>query len=182
MKRLLINFSSGRIVLILFILTNLVYVLMVGYTIPQTLLHVPDMKLPDMMPGGYDPGYIQQLFTELGESGRKYYLNTQLPVDMIYPGLFALCYSLLLVYLLKKLRRQDTLLFLGAYLPLIAGAADYAENIGFIRLLKQFPHINETTVQLSSIFSVIKSVSTSIYFVLLLLALLWLLVVWIRKK
>ena len=57
-------------------------------------------------------------------------------------------------------------------LPVIAGIADYLENIGIISMLNNYPDITETAVQTTSIFSVIKSISTSIYFITLIALLL----------
>jgi hypothetical protein len=48
------------------------------------------MRLLDMMPTGYDFNYIVKLFSALDENGRKTYLTSQIPVDMIYPLLFGI--------------------------------------------------------------------------------------------
>lgn len=45
---------SGKKVLGLFILTNLVYAYMLMVTIPKTMAFANGMKLLDMMPAGYD--------------------------------------------------------------------------------------------------------------------------------
>ena len=97
--------NSGKKILGLFILTNLVYVFMLTITIPKTMGFSKGMKLLDMMPIGYDLNYVSELFSSLGEIGRKTYLTYQIPVDMIYPLLFGLTYSLLLAYSLKKLNK-----------------------------------------------------------------------------
>jgi hypothetical protein len=88
--------NSGKKVLSLFILTNVVYVYMLKVTIPKTMEFSNGMKLLDMMPTGYNQSYVHELFRVLGENGRKMYLTNQIPVDMIYPLLFGLTYSLLL--------------------------------------------------------------------------------------
>ena len=108
MKRLIkfINSNiSGKKVLGLFILTNVVYVFMLFVTIPKTMGFSNGMKLLDMMPTGYDLNYVSELFNALGKIGRETYLTNQIPVDMIYPLLFGLTYSLLLAYSLKKLNK-----------------------------------------------------------------------------
>ena len=99
--------SSGKKVLWLFILTNLVYTLMLTVTIPKTMDFANGMKLLDMMPMGYDLNYVSELFASLGENGRSTYLTNQIPVDMIYPLLFGLTYCLLLDYLLLQLLILD---------------------------------------------------------------------------
>ena len=175
MKRLikLINKNnSGRIVLGLFILTNIVYILMLTITIPNTMIFSNGLKILDMMPLGYDLNYVHDLFSALGNNGRAYYLNKQLVLDMIYPMLFALSYSLILLYFLKKLNKLNTSLKYLSLLPGIAGFADYLENLGIILMLKSYPELNETAVYTTNIFTVIKSISTTIFFITLIVILI----------
>ena len=155
--------TSGKKVLGLFILTNLVYTFMLTVTIPKTMEFSDGMKLLDMMPSGYDLNYVSELFTFLGENGRLIYLTNQIPVDMIYPLLFGLTYCLLLGYFLKKLNKLNSPYSYLCLLPLIAGIADYLENIGIITMLKNYPELKGTVVYTTNIFSVIKSISTSIF-------------------
>lgn len=163
---------SGKKVLGLFILTNLVYTLMLTVTIPKTMEFSNGMKLLDMMPTGYDLNYVSELFASLGETGRSLYLTNQLPVDMVYPLLFGLSYCLLLGYFLKKLNKLYSPYSYLCLLPILAGIADYLENIGIITMLTNYPELNETTVYTTNMFSVIKSISTSIFFIALIVVLL----------
>ena len=163
------NHASGKKVLILFLLTNIIYVFMLTLTIPAIMAYSGDMKLLDMMPLGYDSEYIKTLFNTLGANGRNINLSRQIPADMIYPFLFAISYCLVLGYFLKILSRLNSLYFLFCLLPLIAGVADYMENIGIIAMLISYPGLSETTMTLTSIFTVIKSMATSIYFVVLII-------------
>ncbi|SNR39108.1 hypothetical protein SAMN06265371_102227 [Lutibacter agarilyticus] len=173
---------SGKKVLGLFILTNVVYAIMLSVTIPKIMGFSKGMKLLDMMPIGYDFNYVNQLFRTLGENGRKTYLTSQIPADMVYPLLFGISYCLLIAYFLKKLNKINTSYIYLCFLPVIAGIADYLENIGIIIMLKSFPEITETTVNVTSLFSVIKSISTSIFFMILLVILIFLGVKLIKKK
>ncbi|NNL15896.1 MAG: hypothetical protein HKO81_04560 [Flavobacteriaceae bacterium] len=163
---------SGKKVLGLFILTNLVYTFMLTVTIPKTMEFSNGMKLLDMMPTGYDLNYVSELFTSLGENGRLTYLTNQIPVDMIYPLLFGLSYCLLLGYFLKKLNKLNSPYNYLCVIPIIAGIADYLENIGIITMLKNYPELKETAVYTTNIFSVIKSISTSIFFIALIVILI----------
>ncbi len=163
---------SGKKVLVLFILTNIVYVFMLTVTIPRTMDFSNGMALLDMMPTGYDLNYVSELFNALGEEGRQTYLTNQIPVDMLYPFLFGLSYSLLLAYFLKKLNKLKTPFTYLCLLPIVAGIADYAENFGIIRLLNSYPDLTETAVKTTSTFSLIKSISTTVFFIVLLIVLL----------
>ncbi len=164
--------SSGKIVLVLFILTNAVYVFMLTVTIPNTMHYSNGIQLLDMMPMGYDVSYVNKLFKALGETGRETYLTTQLPVDMVYPLLFGLTYSLLLAYFLKKLNKLNTSSIFLCLLPVLAGIADYVENVGIIILLQNYPLLTETAIKTTSFFSVVKSISTSLFFISLIVILL----------
>ncbi|TMM53725.1 hypothetical protein FEE95_17660 [Maribacter algarum] len=163
---------SGKKVLALFVLTNIFYVFMLTVTIPQTMNFSNGMALLDMMPTGYDLGYVSELFSSLGEEGRNTYLTNQVPVDMLYPFLFGFSYSLLLAYFLKKLGKLKTPFTYLCLLPIIAGIADYAENFGIINLLKSYPDLTETAVKTTSAFSLVKSISTSAFFIVLILVLM----------
>jgi len=163
---------SGKMVLGLFILTNLVYTFMLTVTIPKTMEFSNGMQLLDMMPTGYDLNYVNELFTSLGEIGRSTYITNQIPVDMIYPLLFGLSYCLLLGYFLKKLNKLNSNYIYLCVIPINAGIADYLENIGIIIMLKNYPELKETAVYTTSIFSVIKSITTSMFFIVLIVILI----------
>ncbi len=180
--RILEKNLSGKKVLGLFILTNLVYLFMLLVTIPKTMGFANRMKLLDMLPMGYSHDYANKLFNTLGEDGREIYLTNQIPVDMIYPLLFGLTYSLLLAYFLKKLNKLKSPLTYLSLLPIIAGIADYLENIGIITMLKSYPDLAETTVIVTNTFSVIKSTTTSIFFIVLVVILVVLGIRSVKKK
>ncbi|MFT5640399.1 MAG: hypothetical protein ACI9A7_000496 [Cyclobacteriaceae bacterium] len=174
MKRLIKNIEqniSGKKVLGLFVLTNIVYIFMLTVTIPRTMNFSNGMKLLDMMPTGYDLNYVSELFNSLGKIGRGTYLTNQIPVDMIYPLLFALTYCMLLGYFLKKIDKLNAPFAYLCLLPIIAGIADYLENFGIITLLKSHPDLTEIAVKTTSTFSLIKSISTSVFFISLMIVL-----------
>ncbi|WP_298879635.1 hypothetical protein [uncultured Polaribacter sp.] len=173
---------SGKKVLGLFILTNIVYTFMLTVTIPKTMGFSNGMKLLDMMPTGYSFNYVSDLFNSLGENGRLTYLTNQIPVDMIYPLLFGLSYCLLLGYFLKKLNKLNSPYNYLCLIPIIAGIADYLENIGIITMLKNYPELKEITVYTTNIFSVIKSISTSIFFITLIVVLITIGIKVIKQK
>jgi hypothetical protein len=173
---------SGKKVFGLFVLTNVVYVLMLTVTIPRTMSLSNELKLLDMMPTGYDMNYVRELFDSLGEIGRETYLTNQIPLDMIYPLLFGLSYCLLLAYFLKKLRKFKSPYIYLCLLPIIAGIADYLENFGIIIMLKSYPKLTQEMVSATCLFSVTKSISTSIFFVILIIILILLGIKAINRK
>ena len=168
LKAIIDRNSQGKKVLALFILTNVIYLIMVVVTIPQVSEYANGMKLLDMMPMGYDLPYVNTLFDTLGTQGRDAYLYRQLPLDMVYPGLFGIGYCLVLAYFLKKMKKFDTKLFFLCLLPLFAGLADYLENFGIINLLTHYPNLTSDMVSTTEFFSILKSGMTTVYFLILL--------------
>ena len=83
--RKLEKYASGRTVLILFIVTMVVYLWIVVFSIPAVLEASPDMVLFDVSPMGYSHEYANELLESIGEDGRRKYMLQQLPVDLIYP-------------------------------------------------------------------------------------------------
>jgi len=173
---------SGKKVLFLFILTNLIYILMLTITIPKVVAYANGKRLLDMMPTGYDLDYVKALFNALGPQGRDTYIYRQLPVDMVYPLLFGVSYCLVFAYFLKKLKKFHSKLFYFCLLPLFAGVADYLENIGILNLLANYPNLTSDMVRTVSVFSLAKSVITTLYFMILLVALIFLGIKTWRKR
>ncbi len=172
----------GKRVLFIFLLSTLVYIFMISVTIPHVTHYAQGMLLLDMMPMGYDFEYVQALFNSLGKSGRQAYLYRQIPVDMVYPFLFAYSYSLVLAYFLKKLNKLEGPFFYFCLLPFIAGLADYAENFGVVVLLTNHPDFSILSVTITRIFSLIKSCITTIFFLVLIWILILVAFKFINKK
>ncbi|BDS12668.1 hypothetical protein [Aureispira anguillae] len=168
----LIQKLSGKQILLLFIITNLVYAFMLLVTIPKTLAFSEGIKILDMMPMGYDAAYIHTLLETLGEKGRSVYLYQQVPVDLIYPFLFGFCYSALIIYWLKQLNLFQSSFRWLSYLPMLAGAFDYCENVGIITLLSSYPDLSMTVMSITNIATIVKSITTVISFFALILLLI----------
>jgi len=154
----------GKKILLLFLFTNLIYAFMLIITIPKAMAFSGGLKLLDMMPTGYDSDYVITLFEALGDTGRFVYLYNQIPIDMVYPLLFGVSYCLILAYFLKKLNKMESSLFYLCLLPLIAGLFDYFENIGIITMLINYPNNSQILMKLTNLFTVIKSITTTVYF------------------
>ena len=172
-KGFLLKNSRGKKVLFLFVLTNIVYMAMLMVTIPKVIGHTDGLRILDMMPMGYDLEYVKQLFETLGPEGRNSYLFYQLPLDMVYPFLFGWSYCLLLAYFLRKLNKLHCPLIYCCLLPVLAAIADYAENMGILNLLVDYPEISDTAVIVTSMSTLLKSVTTTVYFLVLISIFIW---------
>ncbi len=172
LTRIIEKHLKGKKILLLFLFTNIVYAFMLLVTIPKVMTFSNGMKLLDMLPMGYSNEYVHNLFNALGEQGRYFYLNYQIPVDMIYPGLFAISYCLILAYFLNKLNRLKSLFTYLCLLPIIAGFFDYMENLGISAMLVSYPEYSQNLVKATNIFTIFKSISTTLYFIVLLVLLI----------
>jgi hypothetical protein len=169
------GFATGKIVLGFFIPAVSIYLLMMLYTIPQVMQYAPEMKLFDMSPTGYSFVYANDLLKALGVEGRGAYLYLQLPVDFIYPGLFAVSCCLLLTWLFSKSINANSKMFYLCFVPVLAGLFDYFENICIVNMLISYPDITQTHVSTSSGFTILKSALTTAFFIVLMLGVVLLL-------
>ena len=151
-----------------FLPATAVYLAMLFYTIPIVEGYANGLRIFDLSPGGYSYDHTIELLGSLGESGRHAYLYRQLPLDFVYPGLFAISCSLLLSWLLLKNRPADSPFFYFCLIPVIAGCFDYIENIFIVRLIVDFPDVSGWLVKFSSCATVIKSLATTLFFVVLI--------------
>jgi hypothetical protein len=170
MRAFVTKYSGGKTVLAFFVLANLLYLLMLFLTIPQVMVYARGMKLFDMMPTGYDPGYATAFLDTLGPAGRSVYLTHQLPVDLLYPLFSALAYCLLMAWLFKKLNLFEKPVFYLCLLPLVAGLFDYLENFGIITMILKYPEVSPVLVSTVSGFTLIKSMLSALFFIILILA------------
>lgn len=151
-------------------------------TIPYVMSYSGGMILPDMMPTGYSAEYVRDLLNTLGEKGRDAYLYIQIPLDMIYPFLFGITYSLLLAYILNKSGKSENVLFYFCYIPLFAGLFDYLENAGIIYMLLSYPENSILISQITNVLTVLKSSFTTAYFIVLIISVIAMLLKYIYAK
>ena len=167
----LINFlkkwASGKVLLGLLVVTMIVYLTMLLYSIPAVESFAPGKVLFDLSPTGYSYDTAISLLEALGPEGRAVYLRLQLPIDFIYPGLFAITYSLLLTLVFGKAYTPKSKMFYLAPIPFFGGLFDYLENISIIQMIKLYPNVSDELVRVSSSFTVLKSGITTIFFILL---------------
>lgn len=172
MRNLISRNIDGKKVLFLFVLTNIIYLVMILITIPKVVAFSGGMKILDMLPAGYNVEYVNSLLNTLGENGRHAYLYRQIPVDMVYPFFFGVSNCLLMAYLLNKLGKLNGRIFFFCFIPLLGGLFDYCENTGIILILKSYPNNSVLLSEVTNVFSVLKSSFTTIYFIVLIVLLI----------
>ncbi len=165
------KWATGKVVLGLFVVTMSVYLTMLFYTLPIVESHAPGKALFDLSPGGYSYDYALSLLQTLGTAGRHSYLTIQMPLDLIYPGLFAISNTLLIVWLFEKGFETSSRILYLAFIPFFGGLFDYLENIGIILMLQAFPEVSPSLVKIASAFTILKSGFTTAFFILLFVGL-----------
>ena len=173
--------SSGRAVLILFVLTNVVYGTILGYSIPLVLSFSPESILFDMSPAGYSYAEAIELLKSLGPDGRNAYLTIQIPIDLVYPAMFGVSYALMITWILKQGLPKHSRLHWLAFVPVFAGLFDYLENASIVAMLYAFPDVSENLVTIASSFTIAKSGLTTLFFLVLLVSLVYL-AIWRLKR
>jgi len=173
------TWATGRVVLGLFFITNAVYLVMLLGTIPPVQSFAPSLPLFDLSPAGYSYEQSMTLLEALGAEGRRVYLFPQLALDFVYPGLFAISYSLTLMWVYRKRVRPESAFFYVTLLPVAAGFCDYAENILIIQMIRTYPMVSENLVSAASTFTLLKSMLTTVSLLLLIFGFVYLL---IRRK
>lgn len=175
MKKLINYFlqkSTKKELIFWFVTTYLLYFYMILFPIPQLKILAGGMKIPDMMPTGYDPAYLYTLLVTLGEKGRNLYLFKQIPFDMIYPFLYGFSFTLLLAYIYNLLFTKQTILRFVCLIPFVASIFDYAENITIANLIYNFPYFSISNALMANTFTILKSSFTIVSFLLVFMGVL----------
>lgn len=98
-----------------------------------------------------------EMLDMMGEVGRQFYLFRIIPQDFIFPLAYGIAFSLIILYLIHKIMPKNEPALGIAYIPLTAMIFDFLENICVINILIQYPKQLAGVVQISNLFTVIKS-------------------------
>ena len=123
--------ATGKNILILlavFLLANFVVVPLV----------YPKFQTLDMM-NGYTPAQANQLIASYGQQGRQSYAVVEATLDLAYPFVSGMLFSLLILYSFQRgFPNQRWAQFL-ALLPFAVMLSDYLENVCVLILLLGYP-------------------------------------------
>ncbi len=104
----------------------------------------------------YTASEVFAMVAAYGEAGRSFYRIIEFTADVAYPLLYALFFGALLTGALRRAFPAHTWM---QQIPLLAGVmllVDFAENIGIVIMLTQFPVQNETVATITSILTTTK--------------------------
>jgi hypothetical protein len=175
MMQTLSKLATGKNILILLALFLLVNFLVVPLVYPrfQTL---------DML-NGYTPTQAYQLISSYGEQGRQSYAIIEVTLDLLYPFVSGLMFSLLILYSFQ--RGLPNLKWNGwlALLPFAVMLADYLENTCVIILLLGYPRQLTAVAQIANIFTTAKMVLSPFELIFVFGFVGWLIrAIWLKQK
>lgn len=106
----------------------------------------------------YSPDSAFAIIDSLGEKGRNFYALTELTLDLIFPIIYSLLLSLLIIYLFKRPRKYKHYQLLG-FIPFVGFFADILENASIVGMAYSYPDKNTLVAGAASTFTCIKWIS-----------------------
>ena len=125
--------------------------------------------LPDMMLT-YSPGTIYQRLVQFGAEGRYAYRLFLERVDFIFPALYGLFFVSATTRGFSRLFPNRPALQKLSLLPFAVTLFDYAENLCFLTMLRDYPHEFVSLEKIANLFTLLKWLFALISTALVLLA------------
>ncbi len=171
--------SSLKNLLVLFVCSHLVLLLMMLFTFPSINAQI-GTKAFDLQTFGYSASVAASIVDSLNAETTQLYLFPQLLfLDLLYPILLALLQSSLLF---RVMNTNSKLGFVVLLIPFLAMASDYIENILIILMILKAVELSEAFVFVSSSFTLLKGLLTSVAWIAILIGFLRLGVLRIYRK
>jgi len=117
----------------------------------------------------YSPDQVYQHLAALGTKGRSTSVSMALTTDMVFPVVYSMALSVVLVLVLRKLLPPERRLRYLCLFPFLIILADWCENVSLSMVMRTYPGRTDTIVIFASTF-------TSLKWMLIILTLLMLLV------
>jgi hypothetical protein len=147
--------ANGKVLILLF-LAVLLFILFVFPCRNTTLRIVSGRKKPTLDSNiHYGAREAYELFGELKDEGRQLYAWTEITADLIFPIIYSLFLSLLIIYIFQKCSLNKPQQFL-AMLPFSTLLFDYGENILIAFMLFDYPQVHTAVAEVASVFTKLK--------------------------
>lgn len=172
----------ARIIAAAFAVGSIVYLAMILGPLAR-LEQIAGAKPFDLRPGGYSRDSALAFISALGQDGRDIYLWRQIPLDTVYPALFAMSVAGSLCWLSERLGKPfNRWLRAAAFTAVFAALADYLENAMIVMMLISDAGPSPAVTHLASAATISKSVLTTLAMAALLLAATLLLALKLRRS
>jgi hypothetical protein len=174
------QFPSGWLVATLLVASGVLWAVMFFGPLAQLARLAGGAAPFDVRPFGYSYDEARAFLSTIGEAGRHYYGHRELPLDMIYPPLYAVSRGLALWWLTMPGRVRTAPLPLQWRCALVALAVvmaslDTIENVCIARMLATWPALSPALVQISSLATRVKIMAGALTELsMAVLAVLWL--------
>jgi hypothetical protein len=184
------RFPSGRLVVVLLVLSVALWTVLSFVTVPHLQRSAGGLPPFDVRLRGYGYEEARALLLALGEEGRAYYLSPELVLDTIFPPLYAALGALALWWLTMPGRVRDGATPPGwrwalVALPLAELVFDGVENFCIAKMIWTWPNLSGGLVSIASLATQLKFVAaalTPISVVVLAAATAWRAISRQRKK
>jgi hypothetical protein len=130
----------------------------------------------------YSCDQVYQMLKSYNGEGREFYAIIELTADMVYPVIYSLFLSLLIIFLFKRLYIHERVVKIAFLMPIITLAADFFENICITFMLLNYPYKLNTIAEAANIFTMIRWVFLAASLLLVLTAFLLLVARFIKDK
>lgn len=120
---------------------------------------IPDMTFTT------SPSQVYAVLDALGPAGRTFDLTHIVPLDLVFPFTYGLFLALGISWGLSRLLPEGSPWLLLNLAPVLAAAADYAENAGVITLLLTYPARLDPVAWFVSIMYAVKFLFSAISFI-----------------
>ncbi|WP_422358805.1 hypothetical protein [Reichenbachiella sp.] len=167
-------------IITLFILAHLVLLMMMLFTFPRINAQLGTEAF-DLKAMGYSVEEATVMINKLDQATVDLYLFPQLfLLDLFYPLLLGLLLSALIIRLSHLIKLPSGHILSNLYLlPFLAMLLDYGENILIAKMITNSNHVSETIIKTASLFTQIKSGTTTLcWLVVVVYFVVWL----VRKK
>jgi hypothetical protein len=115
-----------------------------------------------LCPGYYLPNELHATLTRIGKTGRDFFVETLLPLDMVLPTLLLIAFVATYIWFSRPGEAFAVPLSLGARyallcVPLLYCIADYGENFALVEALRAYPNIPYWLARRASFLTATKS-------------------------
>ena len=143
MIKMLTALSSWRTLVVLLVAYVVVFIALISGADATADVLILDLRF------NYDVATVYHVLTGLGEAGRADYRTNALTLDILYPIIYSLTFSVVLTLLIdtEKLRSK---LRLWVIAPFGIALADLVENLCIAKLVSDYPKHNEVVATLVS--------------------------------
>jgi hypothetical protein len=151
-----VRFSSGRLVVVLLVLSVALWAVLSFVTVPHLQRSAGGLPPFDARLRGYGYEEARALLLALGVEGRAYYLSPELVLDTIFPPLYAAFGALALWWLTMPGRLRDGAVPIALRVTLVAFPVaelvfDGVENICIARMDRRWPDLSPGLVSVASL-------------------------------